>query len=149
MDALPPWQPRKNAARIRASSIELAKAVLDARHNLFLPHLREVLDVAVWKHTECDGKHTTRYRSEASLDAPRELVHHEHVIPRRTLIDQLLADPAAVEQIMNSAIGCVVLRSEHATLAAIEKANPTVTGWDRYRLADIPVWDLAERRRVV
>lgn len=145
---LPDWKPRRDSAACRASSVALARAVLAVRDELTMPHLREALTVALWKYTESDGKYTTRYRSEAALHAPSRLVHHEHVITRRSLVDRLIADPDAVEEIMSTAVGCVVLRAEHASLGAIEKADPFATGWDRYRLAGITVWDLADRRRV-
>lgn len=148
MPDLPHWTPRRDSDACRASSVALARAVLAARDELTPAHLREALKVAVWKYTESDGKYSTRYRSEAALDAPSQLVHHEHVTTRRSLVDQMIAEPANVEKIMSTAIGCVVLRSEHATLGAIERANPSVMGWDRYRLAGITVWDLAERQRV-
>jgi len=148
MIELPDWKPRREAAACRTSSVALARAVLAARDELAPAHLREALSIAVWKYTTSDGKYTTRFRSEAALYAPSQLVHHEHVTTRRSLVDQMIAEPANVEKIMSTAIGCVVLRTEHATLGAIERANPSVTGWDRYRFAGITVWDLAERQRV-
>jgi hypothetical protein len=148
MQSLPSWAPKKDSLRCRESSIALARAVLEARSDLTTPHLREALKIAVWKYTECDGKYTTRYRSEAALGAVGKLIHHEHVIPIRQIVDRLLANPTGFEEILSSAVGCVVLRSEHHKLGEIDKAYPLVTGWDRYRLAEITVWDLAEGRRV-
>ena len=149
MVELPDWSPRPDAADRRSSSLALCRAVLKVRNELTVPHVREALKLAVWKYTECDGKYTGRYRSENALFQPNTLVHHEHVFTIRSLVDQMLDTPARAERILSSAIGCVVLRSEHKMLGEVEKANPAVTGWDRYQLAGIRVWDLAERRRVV
>ena len=81
--------------------------------------------------------------------AKTNVVHHEHVITRKVLVDRLLANPDRVEEVLNDAIGCVVLRAEHKLLAAAEKANPNLSGWERYKGAGIAVWDLRERTRVV
>lgn len=145
---LPDWTPGSDSESRRNSSIALACAVLAVRDQLTTPHLREVLKVAVWKYTECDGKYTTRFRSEAALSAPPKLVHHEHVFPIRTIVDRLIADPGNAETTMRSAVACVVLRSEHVALSVAEAADPTITGWERYRMAGIAVWDLLEQVRV-
>jgi len=145
---LPEWKPRNDSELRKASAVALATSVLLVREKMLLTHLREVLSISVWKYTECDGKYTTRYRSEGALFASSSEVHHEHVITRKTIVDRLLQDPSNASRILASSIGCVVLRSEHQLLAAAEKADKTLTGWDRYQVAGVAVWDLLEGRRI-
>lgn len=142
------WSPHKDSERRQASAVALATAVLQARSDMYAAHVREVLSIAVWKFTECDGKYTTRFRSEGAMFAKSNAVHHEHVVTRKSLVDRLLIEPHNVSSIFADAIGCVVLRSEHSLLAAAEKTNPGLSGWDRYRKAGIVVWDLRDHVRV-
>ena len=145
---LPVWTPRADSDQRRASAVAIAEAVLSARDLLTEQHLREVLSIAVWKYTECDGKYTTRFRSEAALFARAKDVHHEHVVTRRSLIDRIIAKPELVRRIFEDAVGCVVLRDEHRQLGVVEREHPSAVGWERYRLAGVRVWDLAERRLI-
>jgi hypothetical protein len=145
---LPEWKPRSDSELRKASAVVLAFSVLSAKEKILLPHLREVLSIAVWKYTECDGKYTTRYRSEGALFATSSEVHHEHVITRKAIVDKLLQDPENAESILATSFGCVVLRSEHQLLATVEQANKSLAGWDRYRAAGITVWDLLEGQRI-
>ena len=146
---LPEWKPRNDSELRKASAVALATSVLLVREKMLLTHLREVLSISVWKYTECDGKYTTRYRSEGALFASSSEVHHEHVITRKAIVDRLLQDPSNAKSILASSIGCVVLRSEHRLLAAAEKADKTLAGWDRYQVAGVAVWDLLEGRKIV
>lgn len=146
---LPDWSPRPDSEHRKASAIALAESVLEAQPKIIPPHVREVLSIAVWKYTECDGKYSTRFRSERSLWAPSSEVHHEHVIPRRLIVDQMLSMKVHPGEVLSTAIGCVVLRTEHHELARVEKQNPALEGWDRYRAAGIAVWDLATNKRVI
>jgi hypothetical protein len=146
---IPDWAPRPDSQQRRESAAAIAEAALASRNKIVPAHLREILSIAVWKYTECDGKYSTRYRSENSLHAPYTSVHHEHVIPRRQIVDALIADPSNAAAILERAIGCVVLREEHRSLGDVERKDPSLTGWDRYRAAGIAVWDLQERSRVV
>ena len=146
---LPEWTPRSDSDQRRQSAIAIAESALAARKNIVPAHLREILSIAVWKFTECDGKYSTRFRSERSLFSASSDIHHEHVIPRREIVERMLADPKRVGEILSEAIGCVVLRPEHRALALVEKENPKLSGWDRYRAAQIPVWDLQDGVRIV
>ena len=144
-----PWSPHKDSERRKASAVALATSVLHARSSLYPAHAREILSIAIWKYTECDGKYSTRFRSEGAMFAKTNAVHHEHVVTRKVLVDRLFANPDRVQDVFTEAIGCVVLRTEHKLLSAAEKTNPGLSGWDRYRGAGIAVWDLQERVRVV
>lgn len=145
---LPQWSPRRDSELRKTSAIAIAESVLSVRDSLAPAHLREILSIAVWKFTECDGKYSTRFRSEGALFAPSSRVHHEHVVPRRLIVDQLLSKPGNARAILSGAIGCVVLREEHHALGEVERENESLSGWDRYRAAGIIVWDLQSQMRV-
>jgi hypothetical protein len=105
---------------------------------------RKALDLAIWLFTEADGKYRTRFRSVGALEVndPRPL-NHEHVLPKRVLIDRLVAEPDRCDEILRSAVAYTVLREEHDGLNAAERSDPTLDGWGRYRAAGITVVDLA------
>jgi hypothetical protein len=146
---LPTWRPRPDSEARKASAVALARAVLAVRDEALMFHLREFLTNAIWKYTESDGKYTTRYRSVGSLGKPPSLLHHEHVIPRKLLIDQILANPENVADVIATAIGCVVLREEHVRLNAVGKADASLEGWERYRRAGVTVVDLSTGTYVI
>ena len=106
---------------------------------------RRFLSNCLWQITQAEGKtkYDLRYRSESSLSASRKEWRHEHVFRRKEMVDALLANPAAAEEIAAAAFGCVVTKSEHALLRGIDRTHREVNGWDRYRLAGIVVMDMA------
>jgi hypothetical protein len=61
-----PWTPHARAIQRRRSAVEIAKLVL-ASEGILNEHRNQLLSVAIWKHTEADGKYTTRFRSEGAL----------------------------------------------------------------------------------
>jgi|GEM_PF-3728535 len=66
----------------------------------------------------------------------------EHVVEKRHLIAELLNRPQDIDTILNSLIGCVVLKSEHARLKRLPTFEPQ-DPWKRYREASpkpIKVW---------
>lgn len=90
------------------------------------------------------SKYETRYRSRQAIEATSEDdLAHDHVQQRKSLIDAMLKDPDSVEQILRSAVACVVTRSEHAALTRLSKQFPEVDGWDRYKSAGIEIVDVA------
>ncbi len=110
---------------------------------------RELIDVCIWKITEVDGKYHTRYRSEGSLHiTDRSKLHHEHVVERRDLIDALLDNPGSYKSILDTAVGCVVTREEHALLTSLSKKTPSLHGWARYKAANIKVYDLMSKNEI-
>lgn len=137
------WRPHPEGDRRRASAACLAAAVL-ATDGLTDAHRRYALDKAIWLYTEADGKSNTRFRSAAAVDVrDPKLLNHEHVIPRRVLIDEMLAEPGRCAEIMAKAVGCVVLREENRRLTEQDRAKPGLEGWERYRVAGIEIVDLA------
>jgi hypothetical protein len=141
------WTPHPDRDARRASAIRLAESVL-AAEGLTLAHLRDVLSLAAWFYTQADGKWNTRYRSAAAVGAPAELLNHEHVVTRRSIVDQLLADPERCAETLQSAVGCCVLREEHRQLTALERTDRGLKGWGRYSAAGIEVIDLLTGRKL-
>lgn len=129
--------------------IEMVKDCDDHPDALFAA--KYLIDKVVWGVTTCVDKHklNLRYISEgakgvfaklgsASVSAAeknslRKTLRHEHVVPRRLMIQKLMgADPA----VLTEAVACVVTIDEHAQLG-------DGAGWERYWTAKIRVWDRA------
>jgi hypothetical protein len=106
-----------------------------------------LIDTMLWKLTETDGKHNTRYRSDGAMphSDPR-LLHHEHVFPKKKMIDDLQRASSSdeIDRILATAVGCVVTRDEHTRLSQYDHE----VGWQRYRSAGIGVVDRETGERV-
>lgn len=138
-----------------SSAIALAKAILAT--DAILPHKIELLSVCIWKVTMCDGKYNLRYWSRGVYDLVQEHgsikavekirplpLRHEHVNTRRSLITAMMDNPDDVEQIMRmDAIACNITVDEHNLL------NHEIEGFERYRQADVHVWDNVDERWIV
>lgn len=135
-----PYVKHPDAEARRASAIRLAQ-VLVATDGIHPSHRRHALTNAVWWYTEADGKLKVRYRSSGVLAGGAVKVHHEHVVPRKNLVDRMLADPDAIPEILASAVACLVTVEEHRRLTALP---PSVEGWDRYRAAGVEVRDMLD-----
>lgn len=146
---LPAWSHRVDSEERLQSALVLTRVALEARDQLLPLHLRESLSNAIWKYTECDGKYSTRFRSRGAIEFPKEKLNHEHVLTRKSLIAELVENPSDYIAIMQKAVGCTVLKSEHMLLGAVEKLNPGLVGWDRYREAGIEVYDLKTQSRFI
>ncbi|MFW5696714.1 MAG: hypothetical protein ACOCXR_02900 [Phototrophicaceae bacterium] len=133
------------------SAVNLAHAILAT--DALITHKRQLLTVCIWKVTEANGKYNVRYWSEGiynlvqehgSIRAVTKLrplsLRHEHVNPRKQLIDAMLANPDDVERILGQeAFACLVTKDEHRRLS-----NDAI-GFERYRQANIRVWDTASQ----
>jgi hypothetical protein len=141
------WIEPSQADGVRRDAIALAKFAVTS------PDLRDVTRKEVLSkyvlilltHGTSNGKYGTRYRSADALGVTDPaLLEHEHVYPRKWLIEQMLAEPSAVEMVLtHCALACTVTEAEHRRLAAAERANPGLTGWERYHAAGVVVTDLA------
>ena len=77
---------------------------------------RQVLTLMLWRATEGPHpsmKYRTRYRSAGALEDPNGALRHEHVLTRRSLVDAMLEQPDRIEDILRSALACVVTKAEH------------------------------------
>lgn len=139
------WTPRADYEAQQASAIQLAQAVLSVRDQLTQEQRNEALGLAIWFYTQAgpaSRKYNIRYRSKEALAvSDKQRLAHEHVIPKKVLVERMLAEPDRCEEIMRTAQGCVVLRSEHDLLTKAGRADPTLEGWARYRAAGITVID--------
>jgi hypothetical protein len=65
---------------------------------------REVLSrcvLVLLTHGTANGKYGTRYRSRGALDVTDPaILEHEHVYPRKWLIEQILDEPSTVEMLL-------------------------------------------------
>lgn len=133
------------AAALRSSALELVRQILPMQ-GVHTRHHRELLSIALWKWTEAPGaaphpKYNLRYVSRGVLAMDDAKVNHDHVWPRKWIIDELLSKnswaPDALEDFLGTyGIACVVTTDEHARLS-----GKTRTGWQRYVDAGVDVWD--------
>lgn len=141
------WAEPAQADAVRRDAIALANFAVSS------PDLREVTRKEVLSkyvlvlltHGTANGKYGTRYRSKGALEVTNPAtLDHEHVYPRKWLIEQMLDSPSAVELVLTHfAIACTVTTDEHRLLARAEKANPKLAGWERYHAAGVEVIDMA------
>ena len=134
---------------LRDSALALMRQVV-AMKGVLPNHHREQVSLASWKWTEATGqaphaKYNLRYVSKGVMEAaPEARINHEHVFPRKWLVEQLLKiDPFATEFetfLDQHGVACVVTVEEHAALGA----SPG-RGWMRYVHAGIEVFDRAKQ----
>lgn len=139
--AIPTFRPHARARERRESALALVRAIIPL--DIEEPMKRKMLSHCLWYVTETEGtsKYKTRFMSRNAIGKPAKALHHEHVFPRKRLIDEMLAYPPRAVEIAATAVGCTVTREEHARLELHGKAEAGVNGWQRYRKADIDVID--------
>lgn len=135
-----PYVPHRDADARRAGAVRLAQVLVTA-DGLHPAHRRHALSNAVWWYTEADGKLKIRFRSIGVLSEPDAKVHHEHVVPRKLLVDRMLADPDGIPEILAACLACLVTVEEHRRLAAVAA---DLEGWERYRAAGVQVVDMVD-----
>lgn len=141
------WVAPAQAEAVRRDAIAIATFAVNAS-DLREVTKRELLSkyvLVLLTHGTANGKYGTRYRSKGALgiEDPATL-EHEHVYPRKWLVKQMLDSPDAVEMVLTHfAIACTVTSDEHRRLAHAERANPALTGWNRYHAAGVEVIDTA------
>jgi len=137
------WKQKKNTKEIKQSALKLAKVIVKTTNVLEI-HKKKLLSELIWKITEAEGgKYNTRFISEGFKKGGRP-IQHEHVVPRKTLINQILNNPIEIETILNSAIGCVVTKDEHLALTKLKSGE----SWARYKNAGIRVYDQLNKKWV-
>jgi hypothetical protein len=138
-----PYKPNPQAARLAESARLAIKTLLLL--DIHPSHKRFFVTMGLWKLTEAasQGKYNTRFQSLAAQSALPHLLRHEHVFQRSKLVNALLAQPDRADEILDSAVACVVTVQEHEELDRVSRQSPELDGWDRYRAAMIAVIDLA------
>ena len=132
----------------KLSAATLIKYLLALKNPEILPtHVRQLLHVLLWKVTEAEGgKYKTRFKSQRAIDcSDKSQLRHDHVVPRTKMIAALKKAPDKVDDILKSAIGCIVTTEEHALLSRFDKE---CDGWDRYEKAGVIVIDTRTGKRV-
>ncbi len=130
---------KKNREEIISSAVSTVKQIL-AMQDVLEKHKREILSVMIWKISEANGRWNTRYFSAGVLSDKDEKLQHEHVVPRKFLIDRLLNNPKSYKSILSEITACIVTKEEH------QKLNSSNSSWGRYKQAGIKVWDRLEEK---
>ena len=138
-----PYIPSPRAQEERRSAAVMAHLAVSAV-GLSDRHRKDLLNVAVWKCTEADGKLKCRYRSAGVLsDVPSD-IHHEHVITRKASVACILEHRDLSTWLLGAALACLVTVEEHAQLSLQKE----VSGWKRYEKAGVVVYDMKPRPKV-
>jgi hypothetical protein len=128
-----------NAEERRLSAIRIAEFFAEAP-GIAPEHRREGLSFAVWGYTTAEyGKWGCRFRSAGVLGPEVVSIQHEHVVPRKQIVNEILAAPSKTRTILIRAEGCLVTAEEHRRLNQLPDA---FVGWDRYTQANIVVHDM-------
>lgn len=91
-----PYQNTPAMDAVRLSALRAGQQLLQTVDGLSYAHRRELLTISLWKWTEAAGvsphpKYDVRYATPAALDHSNPAkVNHEHVWPRKWIIDRLL-----------------------------------------------------------
>jgi hypothetical protein len=150
MPVIPPylmqWQPHPQDEAHFKSAVAVSRFAVSSP-DLTDKHRLRLLNDAIWYRTEAASKIRVRYRSGGvvalGLAAPsgwRKVLRHEHVQTRASLIARMLAEPDRVEAILAEATSCLVTVAEHHSLT---QHDSTASGWDRYKLAGVDVYDFS------
>jgi len=146
-----PYQNTSAIDAVRLSALRAVQQLLQPVDGLSAAHRRELLTISLWKWTEAAGvaphpKYNVRFATPAALDHSNPAkVNHEHVWPRKWIIDRLLKpgktwpEPELREFLEEHGVACIVTVEEHARLSALSSGPE---GWDRYRRAGLQVRDL-------
>jgi hypothetical protein len=148
------YMPDAGVPERTASAVAALWTLLEAP-DLILAHRRHLLGIAIWKYTEAPGvpphpKYRLPYRTAGAMDiCNMDMVQHEHVWPRKWIIDRLLRHheagwtrEALADFMMKHGVSCTVTRTEHLLLNSCGDTE----GWDRYAQVGLQVWDAANGR---
>jgi len=136
-----PWIEPSAFDKTTKSILELAEVVVSAAGPLEA-HKRILLDRLIWEITQSPGgkydKYNTRYVSECVYNQgqqlERKVLRHEHVVPRKDLINLMIEKPHQIKRTLAKAIACLVTKDEDHLLRH-------GAGWERYKSAGIRVYD--------
>jgi len=100
---------------------------------------KKVIDYLLWNITGAFGKLNTKYISEGSLESPVELLRHEHVFTKKSLVARIMSGKEDLDRIFQDTVACVVTAIEHEDLYSKGKGTE---GWERYKKAGVKVFEL-------
>lgn len=138
------YRPKNNRDNNINSTKAAIRATLMNMPETIDAHKRKLLNIALWMITEVDGKYNVRYVSKGVLETSgKKQLRHEHVYPRKFIIDSLFMNPENYSQIIDEyAIACIVTKEEHDIL------DNKTDGWERYKRAEIQVVDLIKDNQI-
>ncbi len=141
-----PWKEPGNYHEAMRSFILAASLIIDSK-DILEKHKKQLLDTVVWKASEAAGrnKKDTRFITQSVYEADKAgqsiKVNFEHVRPKKKVIKDMLASPDKIKTIIYNAMACTVTHEEHKLLKDGED-------WDRYKAANIKVYDRLEKKYV-
>jgi hypothetical protein len=141
------FAPNSKADEEMRSAVTAIKGILALQ--IMDKHKKKLISRMIWAITEAHGKYKTRFRSEAVLTTADCKMQHEHVYPRKELIEEIMKVPENCERILEKAVACVVTEQEHRLLNKVSKENPNVNGWDRYKKAGITVYGMLSGEKYI
>ncbi len=133
----------------RQDAIKVIKALLELDIDEAMK--KKFLSNCLWQVTQAEGKgkYELRYKTKAALKAIKEgrrnELRHEHVYPRKQMVQRLIDSPEKVDEIVKEAVGCVVTQDEHAILSQIDRDFSGLEGCERYQEAGITVLDTSKK----
>lgn len=68
-------------------------------------------------------------------------LQHDHVYERSKMVERIMSNHELVEEELRKAIGCVITKNEHDLLHFHVMG---IDGWDRYKNANIKVYDMKD-----
>jgi hypothetical protein len=109
----------------------------------------KLVEEPLWKISEAFGKYKTRYFTENAVRSVVERfgkrrsvgLQHDHVVPRKRLVELLFEGTTTLDQVVGLCVGCVVLETEHPGLTAHEQSVDLRDVWGKYRDAGVRVVD--------
>ena len=107
-----------------------------------LPMKKRMLVHAIWEVTHASGSFKSRYRSAGVINGIGADIQRDHVFQKKALVDWLLKKPHEAEKVVQSALSCVVTKSEHIRLTQYSRSHPEVNGWERYQNSGVTVYDM-------
>lgn len=105
-----------------------------------------------WTEAETTNRHATRYQSKGALEKKRHTAGslvHEHVLTRKSIVDDLMNRPSLLTRILEEAVACTVTIKDDEDLKDAAKKpkaqKRALNGWARYKAAGITVYDLSKK----
>ncbi|MEK6893701.1 MAG: hypothetical protein AABX07_05880 [Nanoarchaeota archaeon] len=134
------YKPKDNREQKLKEMFDTTKRILS--FNLSEKLRKKLIDILIWCISEVDGKTNLKYRSKGALD-PRnkEELIHEHVFTKKQIYNNLIKSPDKTEQILKKIVACAVTKDEHDKLTKFDKS---FSGWERYKQAQIEVYDISK-----
>lgn len=154
LNSLKPKNP-KAANETKQSALAVARLILNAK-KVIDRHKNDVLNYVLWKLTEADyPKHRLPFRT---VEAHREVLkggtlrkrlRHEHVFPRKWVVERIFERPEKVEQLLcQYGVGCVVTIEQANALNQQDRlrkkhGESNLVGWLRYEKLSFQVIQIA------